>query len=415
MTLRTFRSTVAVASLSLAGTVACARPGEAPPTGPSFAQCIEDCGGGGGSGGAASVRFSAMATGRGNGGNLQVVLLGAVDGLPYLTYQVATSGNWYWRGGPLPNPNSVPFRAVATGVGNDDNLQVIGIGRNDFLPYLIYQVESSGNWYWAGQKPSSIPSGVQFSTVANGAKSFIEYAYGELVMPALRASDGAPFGARQIIEDGSWGSLGELPGGAHLKGLITLQVPGTLYLFGLGTSDGLPYWLHLDECWPGHACWREGALPDPGVPLSALAAEVGNGNNRQLVGLGANDGLPYLLYQGSVSGNWTWAGMLPNPDSVRFRAVAIGKGNGGNLQVVLIGANDGLPYLIYQVQSSGSWYWAGPLPDPNGVQFSSVVASVGSAGNLQVILLGAYDGLPYLIYQRSADGSWHWYGPLPVS
>ncbi len=115
-----------------------------------------------------------------------------------------------------------------------------------------------------------------------------------------------------------------------------------------------------------------GQLPDPGIPFGAIAAGIGNVGTAQVIGLGASDGLPYLIVGTEYSsfplagcddqGIWHWYGRLPVPDGVQFNAIATGYGNDWNLQVVTLGASDGLPYLTYQVSSSGTWYWYGQLP-----------------------------------------------------
>jgi len=142
--------------------------------------------------------------------------------------------------------------------------------------------------------------------------------------------------------------------------------------------------------------------------LISEATGVGNGGRLQVVGLGASDGLPYLIWQ-DTNGRWNPFGKLPDPN-VQFSTITTGVGNGGRLQVVGLGAADKLPYLIWQ-DTNGSWHWFGKLPDTSGIQFSSITTGVGNGGRLQVVGLGA-DGRSNLIWQDT-DGSWRWYGLLP--
>lgn len=409
---------------------------------PKFATCVEDCGGGGGGGGGVpSVRFSTVTTGIGNGGNLQVILLGASDRLPYLLYQVSSSGSWYWRGA-LPDPG-VQLISIATGQGNNGNtnpplgtfgnLQVLGIGATDGLPYLIYQVESSGSWYWAGQKPNS--NGVRFTQVASGrlGSPYFESLY----MPAL-GTNGFVYTAGQNAVTGSWGTFVLKQNSVPLTKIVSLTRPyyksgvpagsgiPTEWTFGLEVSDGLPYYLsdfYVD--YGGYySCCIAGSLPNPnGIRFSVLAAGLADypdayhtAWNPQVIGLGASDGLPYLIYFETgayATPRWYWHGLLPNPGNIPFKALATGTGNDANLQVILLGKNDGLPYLIYKV-AGGGWHWGGRLPTPAGQQFSAVTTGNGNGGNLQIILLGETDGLPYLLYQVNSGGSWYWRGLLPV-
>ncbi len=312
------------------------------------------------------VQFSALATGPGNGGSLQVVLIGAKDSLPYLIYQT-TSGNWIWHG-KLPDPNGVQFSAVAAGPGNNGYLQVILIGAKDSLPYLIWQ-DGGGGWNWAGQRLD--PNGVRFSAIAAGPTLKQAFTYLEVV--GIGATDQL---ANLIWQDrdGKWTWWGPMCcTNVPLKAIAGDSANFSYYaygcnewavpwiLIGLGANDGLPYAYYINnEDYCAGNLYR-GQLPDPGVPFSALA--MGDGNNQwvQVIGLGASDGLPYLIWADDT-GNWYWHGQLPDP-GVPFSAIATGTGNGGSLQVILIGANDGLPYLIYQT-TSGTWYWHGKLPDP---------------------------------------------------
>ncbi len=100
--------------------------------------------------------------------------------------------------------------------------------------------------------------------------------------------------------------------------------------------------------------------------------------------------------------------------------MAAANGNAGNLQVVGIGANDGLPYLIWQDNQTGTWT---AYNDPNGsgmklpyggpqvVDLAMGTAGPGSQGFLQVGYIGS-NGKIYVNYQ-DLHGNWDWYGPLP--
>jgi hypothetical protein len=95
------------------------------------------------------------------------------------------------------------------------------------------------------------------------------------------------------------------------------------------------------------------------------------------------------------------------------KSITAAMGADGHLQVIYI-ANDGLPYLIWQDQKGG-WHYYGQLPiDPkNRKSFNSVTATMGADGHLQVICI-ANDGLPYLIWQDQ-KGGWYYYGQLPYA
>jgi hypothetical protein len=355
---------------------------------------------------APSIHFSRVATGIGNGGNLQVILLGASDGLPYLLYQVSGSGSWYWRGA-LPNPSGLQFSGLATGKATNGNLQVILLHKGDGIPYLIWQQQTDGSWHWYGPLPD--PQHIGFVNLATASNNVIVFGTG--------AINGLPYTINLAGTTWSWGGQLPDPNGVRLGALAVascdpVECPYVRQLIGLGSADGLPYLV----AWLQGGTWNWlGPMPDPGVALITMAAGNGGPNqNPQVIGLGASDGRPYLFYQTNPSGTWYWSGQLPNPNGLAFTTVATGVGNNDNLQVILLHAGDGLPYVVYQVDESGSWYWGGQLPDPNGIGFGNVATGIGNGGNLQVVMLGASDGLPYLLYQVHGSGSWYWAGRLPT-
>ncbi len=284
------------------------------------------------------------------GGELQAIYLWT-DDLAYLVWQ-DTDGGWHPYGA-LPNPKNVPFASVALAQGNG-NLQAICLGRDDGQPYLIWQ-NDQGKWNNAGPLPN--PDNTPYAAIAVGT------------------------------------------GG------------GNLQVICLGRNDGQAYLIWQDK---QTGNWNYyGALPNPNaLPYSALATGVGNGNNLQLVCIGKDDGQPYLLWQNSQTGGWNYYGALPNPSRTPYSAVATGRGNGGNLQAICLGQQDGQPYLIWQANNStGAWSFYGALPNPSATRYSAVTTGVGSGGNLQVIFIGD-DGQPYLIWQ-SQQGGWSNYGALP--
>ncbi len=143
--------------------------------------------------------FSKVATGVGNGGNLQVVCIGENDDQPYLIWQNNANGVWSYYG-VLPNTNQTPYSGVATGVGNGGNLQVVCIGKNDHQPYLIWQ-NSQGGWSDYGALPN--PNKTPFSSVAIGVGNA-----GNLQVVCTGRDDGQPYLIWQASTTGTWYSFG---------------------------------------------------------------------------------------------------------------------------------------------------------------------------------------------------------------
>jgi hypothetical protein len=375
------------------------------------------------------VPFSTVATAPGNPpGTLQVIALGMNDSLPYIIYQ-NSDGSWHW-GGRLPDPNGVKFSAIATGLGNPHSdfighaytLQVIATGANDSLPYVIYQ-NLDASWHWGGKLPDP---GVRFTAVAAAIN---RQPYLQVV--GIGATDKLPY---LIWQDGggNWTWAGKLlnPNGVQFASVVagkSWDCSGycpDLWVMGLGAQDHLPYLVWQDP----YGNWTWWGLTN-NAPFSTISGDSsfvpaydcdvnGSGNpydspTWQVVGIGATDSLPYDNFlENPCNSNFfdLHHSLLPDP-GVKFASTTIGWGNYGQVQVVGIGARDGLPYLIWQ-ENGGTWHWGGALPDP-GVPFKAPATGTGNGGNLQVILLGANDGLPYLIYQVNSSGTWHWAGKLP--
>jgi kumamolisin len=341
-----------------------------------------------------------VATGIQKGGNLQVVYLWT-DNLAYLVWQ-DTSGTWH-PFGALPNPKDIPFSSAAAGIGSGGTLQVVCLGRDDGQPYLIWQA-TNGNWTNYGPLPN--PKGTPYAAVAAGTKGV-----GLMQVVCIGKNDGQPYLIWQAT-NGNWANYGPLPnpkGTPYTAVAAGVNGKGLLQVVCIGKNDGQPYliWQDANGNWSNY-----GPLPNPkGTPYAAVTAGTNGGGLLQVVCIGQNDGQPYLIWQ-DTNGNWTNYGPLPNPAGTAYASVTAGTNGGGLLQVVCIGKNDGQAYLIWQA-ANGSWANYGLMPNPNRTNnaptpFGSVVTGVGNGGQLQVICSGADDGHPYLIWQDQ-NGNWHGY------
>ncbi len=369
----------------------------------------------------ATQQLSLIATGRGNSSQLQVVGLGLNDSLPYLLFQ-QTLGTWTWAGAlsSIASNGSgvVPLRSLTMANGNSGNLQVIGLGQSDDLPYLIWQ-NSSGQWIWAGLLPyQDSPTPVPFQSLATGLGNA-----GLLQVIGLGLSNNLPYLAWQDSK-GGWHLQGEIgsfaKNGSGICALKSIAIgPGNnkqLQAVCLGAADNLPYLIWQDSS--GHWYWA-GAISslvsngNDVVPLSSVVIATGNDVQLQAIGLGLNDNLPYLIWQ-DPKGGWHWYGALPNPDSVQFSQVFTG--NNDTLQVIGLGLADNLPYLIWQ-DSAGTWTWSGAIqctpPPPQPLAWSSLETGNGFNAQMDIIGLGAANGLPSLVYQ-TPDGQFHGGGVMEL-
>jgi hypothetical protein len=149
-----------------------------------------------------SIPFSVVATGRGNGNNMELVGLGKTDGRLYAAYESGSPPAWVWYGS-LPVPSGIQFTSVVADTGNGGSFQVIGLDQASKQPMLTY-LDGSGNWHWFGYLPD--PNHVQFKSFVTGAGNG-----GNLQVIGLGAADNLPYLIWQSRSDGSWHWYGALP------------------------------------------------------------------------------------------------------------------------------------------------------------------------------------------------------------
>jgi hypothetical protein len=356
----------------------------------------------------ANIQYSSVITGTAYNGKLNVYLIGKYDGQLYLIEQNSNTVAGTNKGVIPHYMNMLPLVGVSTGMGNDGTPQVICIC-NDGQPYLIYQDHTSGSWSYYGKLPSA-PQKLQFKAVAAGIGN------GKNLQVICLDSSTQPYLIWQDHNSGSWGYYGPVPYLSQVRIVDTAIQTGNAnsqQVICLG-SDGRLY-----SNWQDYVSgsWHKfNLLPfDTVLPFfTSISMTPGNGGNLQLICLG-DDRKLYLVYQDNKSGVWSFYGALPNdPKKVRyFTSVVSCVGGDGNLQVISLNEN-GRPYLIWQDRNNGSWNYYGALPtDPdNSIKYSSVTPVIGADGNLQLILLGSRQ--PYLIWQYRNNGSWNYYGALPV-
>ncbi|TKD03220.1 hypothetical protein [Polyangium fumosum] len=267
---------------------------------------------------AANAKLLSIYAAQGNGGNLQVIGIGRADALPNLAdWQYSGDGSWH-AGFALPSPGVRLLPSLTVAPGNGGNLQVVGLGSLDNLPYLAsWQNNSDGSWHAGFALPSA-------------------------------TAPGAPPGAPPV----ALSSIAMANGNN-----------GNLQVVGIRAVDSLPYLASWQNNSDGS--WHAGfALPSPNVALlSSIAMANGNNGNLQVVGLGGADRLPYLAsWQNSSDGTWHPGFVLPGP-GVRLSSIAVAPGNSGNLQVIGIDAISNLAYLAsWQSSSDGTWHAGFPLP-----------------------------------------------------
>ncbi len=334
-----------------------------------------------------------------NAGNLNLIYVDQ-NGLHAFTQN--SLGVWAVATAPGPNPVNVTFTSVL-GLSN----VLFALDQNGKL-WRITQ-DASGNWSSAGFQalPSAVDTYIDFSVTA------VE-GIGALICGATIASPFVQFGPldgtlSQPVQLASVYGPSIAVAATHKNGTTTAVMLGATASIEINRTSGAYSTDGVN--------WQSAVIPQTVGYPDVVAIATGNAGTLQAIilsrNLQNNSGIPCLLWDSSGNGsNWSWYGPLPNSNGITFTQAAAANGNGGNLQVVGIGATDGLPYLIWQDASNGNWMGCYQLPiGQNAPKVIDLCMGTGNQGYLQVAYIGA-DGKIYVNWQDQ-NGKWGWYGPLP--
>jgi hypothetical protein len=304
--------------------------------------------------------YSQLAADR-SGGLLEVVGLGW-DGFAYHVAEQRQGGDWFPGGTEPISDQTVKFSQLLTGMGNDLFLQVIGLGM-DGLAYLASWFElDKRNWHTGIQLPEPGP---RFSALITTYAPVTQ----DLQVIGLGQSDGLAYQVASQDKTGMWhgpdaslGPGGRLPGQTKpLSQLSSLDGSTGLYVIGLGREDGiacLAGWQDFNGSW--HSGGPLPALQTNCSKLYCPGAQIGPvGAYSFIVGLGAADGLAYLVAYQDDSGDWHSGGILPCQRW--FAELVVDRNSVGDVQV--IGRDvSGLAYLAAS-SNANIWQSGGPLPN----------------------------------------------------
>ena len=221
--------------------------------------------------------------------------------------------------------------------------------------------------------------------------------------------DNQPYHIHQNMQDSNWGNLEALPN-QHPAGYSDFKLAKTdssiLGVF-LGTDDGQPYGISMNRTnitWG----WNGNVFNIPsGKSFSALAFTNVN-NNGQLILIGNNDHLPYLVTQDASTGAWTWQGELTNQHSAGFRHVTAVVDSNNNFHVFLTGLDDGMPYHIYQ-NAGSSWTWGGQVSAGITGKYENIKAVADNSGNIYLFMSTAANVAYMAMYSQ---GAWSFNGRI---
>lgn len=184
---------------------------------------------------------------------------------------------------------------------------------------------------------------------------------------------------------------------------------GTLQVVGLATDGHLYLAAYLDVDGEWHVTTVDVPVPLTLRRYSALAAAVGNQDSLYVCALDRDDKRLYLATSQNSLGIWTQASDIPFDDGSRtYSTFALARGDGGNLQLLALGEEDRLLYLVAE-QNSGGWSAAPPDINPIGgptSQYTALTAAQGYDGKLRVVALGTDRKVYQAAYQANGDGSW---------
>lgn len=310
---------------------------------------------------------------------------------------------------------------VANSYGNDD-LIALALGRIDRLPHEVRQQGGGdGNW---------IPGDVPFA--GNTPEEALGYAVlgmgsgyqGAVCVVLMSYRNNQPFFTSQN-SDGTFSDTSSLwtlcghdaqnppcpegfinvcmaQGNHNNLQIVCIDGEGMPHLFYQNASDGS---LHY-----AGTLWGTSF-----EPIIALSMCRGHDDALELVMLGKYTGVPYSLTLSSA-GSWTNQGTLwdratggDNKHSDGFKDLTMHQGNNDNLQVVLLGRSDGLPYQFWQKDSNGHWYWNDAMTNKSSKTYKAIASGYGrnlAMNYLSVVMLDADQGQVWELYQDPLTGSW---------
>jgi hypothetical protein len=304
------------------------------------------------------------------------------------------------------------FTNLVTGIGNSNNLQVLGIGEDGFAYLIAYQEaqgKNPGRWFDGFILPYQDAKMAAITTINGGPKNG-----GPNLLEVIGlGQDGKAYVVGWQTTEGTWNGGLRLPFEGKWKQLVTAHGNNNnVQIIGLG-EDGFAYlaaWQQADG--PTIGTWSEGfILPGQSVKLTALTTGIGDGDQLQVIGLG-EDGHAYLVAWQNQAGKWF--GGLKLPSNGQWADLITDNGNGNNLQVFGIG-QDGFVYLVAyqeaQGKNSGKWFDGFILPDQR-VKMTAITTGKAPDNSLEVFGLG-HDSQAYLVAQQNKQGIWHGGRKLP--
>jgi len=283
--------------------------------------------------------------------------------------------------------------------------------------------------YGLGAWLAVVASFIPLTSLAQSYTSF-EMAGREIV--AL-GSDGFAYNPVVVVSGG-----GNVPSGTAGRGLLPGQsIPMAQMVVGVGTggtcngnpvgynpqvigrgaADGYAY---LVGYYDGNCNWQYGGiLPGQTVPFSKIDAVLGWGNVGglenpsflQVIGLGANDGLAYLAGYQDQGGVWHAGHVLPG-QTFPLSNIWTARGNSNRVQVIGKAASDGRLYVVAWQSNLGAWN-SGQLLPGQSPAITALDWSQGNGSNLQLVGVGTDGFLQLSNWQNSATGVWSVGGALP--
>jgi hypothetical protein len=324
-----------------------------------------------------------LVTGNGNGGNLQVIGLN-FDATPVLVaWQNSSDGSWHGVGSLRLSLGNIRYSQLITGNSVDGNLQLIGLGAKDNLPYLAAYQDGNGNWHATDKKLSAR----RYAQLAIGYGTDSR-PYGSLKVIGL-GLNGVPYVAAELDREGLWFDVEfDLPGiYPTLSKIVIMQGADNLGdhafdVIGLTQQEGRPYvagWLDMNGSWqPGQGLsggrrYSQLAASGPYFPppgnLFADFAFV----SQQLMGLGAEDGFAYSAASWSYSPftfERVWHPGIRLNDRARLSQLVVGPSTSPNSRSVLevIGLDEFLGLEVLQLCRYSVIGWPDAPPNLFGLR-----------------------------------------------
>ena len=335
-------------------------------------------------------------------GRLEVLLNGS-DGNLWHIWQITPGKNWgTWTS--LSKPPDTSFFTIPVASKNaDGRIEVFSTGDDGNLWHIWQTAPGNGwfNWFSSGKPSSSLGNvehapGVEINT--NGRLEVF-----------TSGTDGALWHIYQLAPNGTWGTWTPLGKPSQTNVNIPIagkNADGSVEVFSIG-DDGNLWRIWQKTPGNGWGNWSSSGQPPVKTAGPTLPpAVVQNLDGRLEVFLLGADGAIWHIWQNAPNGTWSnWASLSKPPTAAIAGPPSVAQNKDGRLEL-LVNANDGALWHIWQTVTGKSWGgWASLGTPPNTTTNLYPLVLANADGRLEAFITSS-DGALWHTWQVTPGGHW---------